>query len=203
MSRGLGDVYKRQTFTRVAAELEAGLEYKVIKHILNSAGIERFTDYQMDMVRLGIGLYGVSASGQKGLRNISTLKTTILQIQNVPAGDSIGYSRMSYVKRDSRIAIIPIGYADGLSRTLSNRMDVLYRGERVRQVGNICMDQFMVAIQSNPAHEIPEAEYGDEMIIVGRDGDAEITMDEMARLRGTINYEVACGFGMRLDKVYV
>ena len=175
----------------------------MIKHILNSAGIERFTDYQMDMVRLGIGLYGVSASGQKGLRNISTLKTTILQIQNVPAGDSIGYSRMSYVKRDSRIAIIPIGYADGLSRTLSNRMDVLYRGERVRQVGNICMDQFMVAIQSNPAHEIPEAEYGDEMIIVGRDGDAEITMDEMARLRGTINYEVACGFGMRLDKVYV
>ena len=74
------DFTKKQldTFTRVAAELEAGLEYKVIKHILNSAGIERFTDYQMDMVRLGIGLYGVSASGQKGLRNISTLKTTIL-----------------------------------------------------------------------------------------------------------------------------
>ena len=101
------DFTKKQlnTFTQAAAELENGLEYKVIKHILNSAGIERFTDYQMDMVRLGIGLYGVSASGIKGLRNVSTLRTTILQIQHVPAGDSIGYSRRTYVDRDSRIAI--------------------------------------------------------------------------------------------------
>ena len=118
-------------FTKAAGELESGLEYKVIKHILNSAGIERFAAYQMDMVRLGIGLYGVSASGQKGLRNVSTLKTTILQIQNVPAGDSIGYSRMSYVKRDSRIAIIPIGYADGLDRHFSNGGgEVLINGQR-------------------------------------------------------------------------
>ena len=95
----------------------------------------------MDMVRLGIGLYGVSASGQKGLRNISTLKTTILQIQNVPAGDSIGYSRMSYVKRDSRIAIIPIGYADGLDRHFSNGGgEVVINGHRCPIIGNICMD---------------------------------------------------------------
>ena len=128
-------------FTKAAGELESGLEYKVIKHILNSAGIERFAAYQMDMVRLGIGLYGVSASGQKGLRNVSTLKTTILQIQNVPAGDSIGYSRMSYVKRDSLIAIIPIGYADGLDRHFSNGGgEVLINGQRCPIIGNICME---------------------------------------------------------------
>ncbi|MEG1544463.1 MAG: bifunctional UDP-N-acetylmuramoyl-tripeptide:D-alanyl-D-alanine ligase/alanine racemase, partial [Tannerellaceae bacterium] len=132
------------TFTAAAAQLEAGLEYKVIKHILNSAGIERFANYQMDMVRLGIGLYGVSASGQRGLRNVSTLRTTILQIQNVPAGDSVGYSRMSYVKRDSRIAIIPIGYADGLDRHFSNGGgEVSIAGKRCPIVGNICMDACM------------------------------------------------------------
>ena len=103
----------------------------------------------------------------------------------------------------ARRCTLPIGYADGLSRTLSNRMEVLYRGERVRQVGNICMDQCMVAIQQTPIHQIPEAEYGDVMTIIGRDGDAEISADEMARLRGTINYEVVCDFGMRLDKVYL
>ena len=102
-----------------------------------------------------------------------------------------------------QICTLPLGYADGLSRTLSNRMEVLYRGVRIRQVGNICMDQCMVAVQQTPVCQIPEAEHGDVMTIVGRDGDSEITMDEMARLRGTINYEVACGFGMRLDKVYV
>ena len=102
-----------------------------------------------------------------------------------------------------QICTLPIGYADGLSRTLSNRMDVLYQGERIRQVGNICMDQCMAAISETSMGRMPEANYGDVMTIIGRDGDAEITMDEMARLRGTINYEVACGFGMRLDKVYV
>ena len=101
-----------------------------------------------------------------------------------------------------QICTLPIGYADGLSRTLSNRMDVLFRGMRVRQVGNICMDQFMVAIQQTSQRETPEAEMGDLMTVIGRDGGAEITMDEMAQLRGTINYEVACGFGMRLEKIY-
>ena len=82
-------------------------------------------------------------------------------------------------------------------------MEVLFHGERRRQVGNICMDQFMVAISETSAREAEEAEIGDLMTIVGRDGDAQITMDEMARLRGTINYEVACDFGMRLEKIYI
>ena len=135
---------------------------------------------------------------------VMSVHARVTRVAHPAMGEGVGYGFTYRVPRTRvQICTLPIGYADGLSRTLSNRMDVLYRGERIRQVGNICMDQFMVAIQSNPAHEIPEAEHGDEMIIVGRDGDAEITMDEMARLRGTINYEVACGFGMRLDKVYV
>ena len=189
------DFTKKQldTFTRVAAELEAGLEYKVIKHILNSAGIERFTDYQMDMVRLGIGLYGVSASGQKGLRNISTLKTTILQIQNVPAGDSIGYSRMSYVKRDSRIAIIPIGYADGLDRHFSNGGgEVVINGHRCPIIGNICMDACMIDVTDTDAHE------GDSVIIFGE----ELPVSELSDKLKTIPYEILTSISPRVKRVY-
>lgn len=114
------------------------------------------------MVRLGIGLYGVSASGQKGLRNVSTLKTTILQIQEVPAGDSIGYSRKSYVTRDSRIAIIPIGYADGLDRHLGNGAgQVIINGKRVPTIGNICMDTCMIDVTDIEVNE------GDSALIFG------------------------------------
>ena len=177
----------------MAAELEAGLEYKVIKHILNSAGIGRFTDYQMDMVRLGIGLYGVSASGQKGLRNISTLKTTILQIQNVPAGDSIGYSRMSYVKRDSRIAIIPIGYADGLDRHFSNGGgEVVINGHRCPIIGNICMDACMIDVTDTDAHE------GDSVIIFGE----ELPVSELSDKLKTIPYEILTSISPRVKRVY-
>lgn len=189
------DFTKKQldTFATTASELEAGLEYKVIKHILNSAGIERFTDYQMDMVRLGIGLYGVSASGQKGLRNISTLKTIILQIQDVPAGDSIGYSRMSYVKRDSRIAIIPIGYADGLDRHFSNGGgEVSIGGRRCPIVGNICMDACMIDVTDIEAHE------GDPVIVFGE----ELPVSELADKLKTIPYEILTSISPRVKRVY-
>lgn len=189
------DFTKKQldTFATTASELEAGLEYKVIKHILNSAGIERFTDSQMDMVRLGIGLYGVSASGQKGLRNISTLKTIILQIQDVPAGDSIGYSRMSYVKRDSRIAIIPIGYADGLDRHFSNGGgEVSIGGRRCPIVGNICMDACMIDVTDIEAHE------GDPVIIFGE----ELPVSELADKLKTIPYEILTSISPRVKRVY-
>ena len=180
-------------FTKAAGELESGLEYKVIKHILNSAGIERFAAYQMDMVRLGIGLYGVSASGQKGLRNVSTLKTTILQIQNVPAGDSIGYSRMSYVKRDSRIAIIPIGYADGLDRHFSNGGgEVLINGQRCPIIGNICMDACMIDVTDTHAQE------GDAVIIFGD----ELPVSELSDKLKTIPYEILTSISPRVKRVY-
>lgn len=182
-----------ETFVQASAELENELEYKVIKHILNSAGIERFTDYQMDMVRLGIGLYGVSASGQKGLRNVSTLKTTILQIQNVPAGDSIGYSRMSYVERDSRIAIIPIGYADGLDRHFSNGGgEVSVNGRRCPIIGNICMDACMIDVTGTEAHE------GDPVIVFGE----ELPVSELSDKLKTIPYEILTSISPRVKRVY-
>ena len=181
------------TFRKAAAELEEGLEYRVIKHILNSAGIERYPNDQLDMVRLGIGLYGVSASGQKGLRNVSTLKTTILQIQEIPKGDSIGYSRMSYAERDSRIAIIPIGYADGLDRHFSNGNGVVsIRGHRCPIIGNICMDACMVDVTDVDAQE------GDSVIIFGE----ELPVSELSETLKTIPYEVLTSISPRVKRVY-
>ncbi|MGM9759146.1 MAG: bifunctional UDP-N-acetylmuramoyl-tripeptide:D-alanyl-D-alanine ligase/alanine racemase [Parabacteroides sp.] len=182
-----------EIFQQAAAQLEAGLERKVIKHILNTAGIERFAGYQMDMVRLGIGLYGVSASGLKGLKNVSTLKTTILQIQQVPKGDSIGYSRKSYVERDSRIAIIPIGYADGLDRLLSNgKGEVLISGHRCPIVGNICMDACMIDVTDTDAQE------GDSVELFGEG----LSVCELADKLKTIPYEILTSVSPRVKRIY-
>jgi alanine racemase len=180
-------------FANVATELELSLGKKVIKHILNSAGIERFTNSQMDMVRLGIGLYGVSASGIKGLRNVSTLKTNILQIQNIKKGDSIGYSRRSYVNRDSQIAIIPIGYADGLDRHFSNGVgEVSVRGQRCPIIGNICMDACMIDVTDIDANE------GDTVILFGED----LPVSELAQKLNTIPYEIFTSISPRVKRVY-
>ncbi|MDD4515754.1 bifunctional UDP-N-acetylmuramoyl-tripeptide:D-alanyl-D-alanine ligase/alanine racemase [Massilibacteroides sp.] len=190
------DAFTRQQFARfeeAAKTLEEGLQQKVTKHILNSAGIERFPEHQMDMVRLGIGLYGVSASGQKGLRNVSTLRTTILQIQQVPAGESIGYGRMSYVKRDSMIAIIPIGYADGLNRHFSNGGgEVVINGKRCPIIGNICMDACMIDITDIKAKE------GDSVIIFGE----ELPVSELSGKLKTISYEILTSVSPRVKRVY-
>lgn len=192
-------------FTRMQAErfkyaayaLENGLGHPVIKHILNSAGIERFPEYQFDMVRLGIGLYGIDpcetdAAGN-GLRSISTLKTTILQIRDVPAGDSIGYGRKSYVDRDSRIAVIPIGYADGLDRHLSNRKGhVLVNGTKCPIIGNICMDACMIDVTGAKANE------GDTVILFGEG----LGVPELADGLGTIPYEILTSVSPRVKKIY-
>ena len=137
-----------------------GIEYPVLKHILNSAGIERLPVTRWIWSGWASGFTEWVQSGQKGLRNVNTLKTTILQIQEVPAGDSIGYSRRSYVKRDSRIAIIPIGYADGLDRHLdSGAGRVLINGKRCPTIGNICMDTCMIDVTGIEVNE------GDTVII--------------------------------------
>lgn len=182
-----------ERFRKAASDLEAGLGHKVIKHILNTAGIERFTDFQMDMVRLGIGLYGVSASGMKGLRGISTLKTTILQIQEVPAGDSVGYGRRTFVDRDSRVAVIPVGYADGFDRHLSNRLgSVIVNGVRCPILGNICMDACMIDVTDADAHE------GDTVLVFGEGREVSDLSEEL----GTIPYEVLTSVSPRVVRVY-
>ena len=148
----------------------------------------------MDMVRLGIGLYGISMSGDTGLKNVSTLKTTILQIRNVPAGDSIGYGRRTYVERDSKIAVIPIGYADGLDRHLSNRVGkVMVNGSLVPIVGNICMDACMIDVTEINAEE------GDTVIIFGD----SLPVSYMAGILGTIPYEILTSPSPRVQRVYI
>lgn len=186
---------------------EAGFDCGTV-HCENTAATMFDDSVRYDMVRVGIGLYGLQpceASGYRmELEPVMSVRAKVTRTMRPAMGEGVSYGFTYRVPRTAvQICTLPIGYADGLSRTLSNRMEVLYRGERIRQVGNICMDQCMVAIQQTPIHQIPEAEHGDVMTIIGRDGDAVITMDEMARLRGTINYEVACGFGMRLEKVYL
>ena len=186
---------------------EAGFDCGTV-HCENTAATMLDDSVRYDMVRVGIGLYGLQpceASGYRmELEPVMSVRAKVTRTMRPAMGEGVSYGFTYRVPRTAvQICTLPIGYADGLSRMLSNRMEVLYRGERIRQVGNICMDQCMVAIQQTPIHQIPEAEHGDVMTIIGRDGDAVITMDEMARLRGTINYEVACGFGMRLEKVYL
>lgn len=191
----------------VAAMKDAGFECGIV-HCSNTPASMLDHSMQFDMIRAGIGLYGLQPCEKSAsimpLEPVMSVRARVTRTIHPAMGEGVGYGFTFRVPRARvQVCTIPIGYADGLSRTLSNKMDVLYRGQRIRQVGNICMDQCMVAIQQTPARQMPEAEVGDLLTIVGKDGDAVITMDEMARLRGTINYEVACGFGMRLEKVYI
>ncbi len=191
----------------VAAMKDAGFECGIV-HCSNTPASMLDHSMQFDMIRAGIGLYGLQPCEKSAsimpLEPVMSVRARVTRTIHPAMGEGVGYGFTFRVPRARvQVCTIPIGYADGLSRTLSNKMDVLYRGQRIRQVGNICMDQCMVAIQQTPARQMPEAEVGDLITIVGKDGDAVITMDEMARLRGTINYEVACGFGMRLVKVYI
>ena len=164
-----------------------------LRHILNSAGIERFTDYQFDMCRLGIGMYGFSFKGAK-LKNVCTLKTTILSVKTVAAGETIGYGRHTTLNEDRRIAVIPIGYADGFDRRFGNHNgEVLIRGVRCPIVGNVCMDQAMVDVTQ------ADARVGDEAIIFG----AGLPVEELADKLGTIPYEVLTSVSRRVKRVYV
>lgn len=191
----------------VAAMKDAGFECGIV-HCSNTPASMLDHSMQFDMIRAGIGLYGLQPCEKSApimpLEPVMSVRARVTRTIHPAMGEGVGYGFTFRVPRARvQVCTIPVGYADGLSRTLSNKMDVLYRGQRIRQVGNICMDQCMVAIQQTPARQMPEAEVGDLITIVGKDGDAVISMDEMARLRGTINYEVACGFGMRPEKVYI
>ena len=188
----------------------AGYELGLV-HADNTPATILHKDIQFDMVRIGIGLYGLHPCKltlpRIDLQPVMSVRGRVTRVVYPAVGDGVGYGLTWRVPRNNiQVATVPIGYADGLSRCLSNRMDVLTRGDRVRQVGNICMDQFMIAVDAagtrfyKPGHEI---RYGDIVTLIGKDGDQEITVDEMAELRNTINYEVVCNFGARLDKVYV
>ena len=182
------------TFREVAEKIEHELGYPVYKHILNSAGIERFHDYEWDMARLGIGLYGVSPSGLNGLRNVCTLKSTILQIKQVSNNETIGYGRKEKLDHDARIATIRFGYADGMDRQFGNRRGkVLINGQFAPIVGNVCMDLCMIDVTDIKAEE------GDTVVLIGE----EIPVTELAECIGTIPYEILTSVSPRVKRIYI
>lgn len=180
-------------FEQAATMLQEAFPHKILRHICNSAGIERFAEYHHDMVRLGLGLYGISPVGDRLLRPISTLKTTILQIHDVAPSETVGYSRRGELERPSRIAAIPIGYADGLNRRLGNRHGYcIVNGKQAPYVGNICMDVCMIDVTDIPCQE------GDKVEIFG----PQLPVTQLAQWLGTIPYEVMTGISTRVKRVY-
>lgn len=194
------DEFQFDDFTRQQAEyfndcaenLKVGLGYPIMKHICNSAGIERFPQYQYDMCRLGIGLYGISFAGAH-LQNVCTLRTTILSLKTVAAGETIGYGRHTTLTGPRQIAVIPIGYADGFDRRFSNYGgEVIIRGQRCPIVGNVCMDQAMVDVTGT------DAQVGDAVEIFGD----RLPIEELSDKLGTIPYEILTSVSRRVQRVY-
>ena len=182
-------------FNRIADEICSQFLYPVLRHMLNSAGIIRFPEYQMDMVRLGIGLYGIAPSSheQKQLQNVGTLRTTISQIRSVTAGETVGYSRTGKAIRNTTVATIAIGYADGIPRSLGNgKGKVLVNGMFAATIGNVCMDMMMINITDIPARE------GDEVILFG----SEYPVYQFASDADMIPYEVLTGISQRVKRIY-
>jgi Alr-MurF fusion protein len=182
-----------EKFERVTEKIRNTLPYDIMRHILNSSGIERFSDKQFEMVRLGIGLYGISSSGLP-LENICTLKSLVSQIKKVNAGETVGYNRKGICEGEGRIAVVPIGYADGLTRKLGNGNGEAYiKGKHVPIIGNICMDMVMLDITG--INVMP----GDRIEFFGQ----HIPLAEVAEKAGTIPYEILSGIPQRVKRVYL
>lgn len=183
--------YRRYLFG--ADTLQAAFPHHILRHMDNTAGIEHFPQRQMDMVRLGLGLYGINPRDNSIINNVTTLQTTILQIHDVKANETVGYSRRGQLTRDSRIAAIPIGYADGWNRHLGNRNAyALVHGQPAPYVGNICMDVCMIDVTDIPCHE------GDPVILFGRDLPPTILSEAV----DTIPYEILTSVSHRVKRVY-
>jgi alanine racemase len=182
-------------FSSMADRLETTLGYKPLRHMLNSSGILRFPDYQLDMVRLGIGLYGIDPTeeGHANLRPVVTLKTIISQIKRLKAGETVGYGRRGKVDKEATVATLAIGYADGFSRRFSNGAgNVLIHGRLAPVKGNVCMDMTMVDITGIPARE------GDEAIIFG----LGLPIQQVAQWIETIPYEILTSTSDRVKRVF-
>ena len=182
-------------FRMISERITHEFDYPILRHIANTAAITRFPEARFDMVRLGIGLYGIAPmpEEQEKLENVSTLRSIISQIKHIQAEDTVGYNRRFKAKNDTTIAIVPIGYADGLSRALSNGIGHLKVGGKFAPVvGSVCMDMTMIDITNIKAHE------GDEVIIFGKDLPITRLADEM----GSIPYEILTGISQRVKRVY-
>lgn len=182
-----------ELFDNGSRQLQSAFDHKILRHINNSAGIEHFPEHQMEMCRLGIGLYGVDPRDNHIINTVSTLKTTILQIRNVAKESTVGYSRKGKLDKDSVIAAIPIGYADGLNRHLGNRNGYcLVNGQKADYVGNICMDVAMIDVTGIDCHE------GDMVEIFGDNLPVTVLSSKL----DTIPYEILTGISTRVKRVY-
>ena len=194
-SDGFDEFSARQfaKFDKASRQLQDAFSHKILRHIDNSAGIEHFPERQLDMCRLGLGLYGVNPRTNEIINNVNTLKTTILQIRSVKAGETVGYSRKGILEHDSTIAAIPIGYADGLNRHLGNRhCYCLVNGQKAEYVGNICMDVAMIDVTGIDCAE------GDMVEIFGD----HLPITVLSDVLETIPYEVMTGISNRVKRVY-
>ena len=180
-------------FDRNSRTIQRALPYPILRHTLNTAGIERFSDYQFDMVRLGIGLWGVNCCNEDKLQNVCSLSTRIMQIKTVAKGETVGYNRRGIVDTDKQIALLPIGYADGIDRRLGCGCGVVsVNGEQAPIIGNICMDLMMIDITGI------EANVGDRVVIFND----KISLSDIATKLGTIPYEVLTSIAPRVRRVY-
>lgn len=194
--------YKQwEKFKNLFQELEgAGIKVP-IKHAANSATIIDLRDFQLDMVRPGIALYGLLPSSEVKavkLKPVLSWKAKIDFIKEVPVGTPISYGATYITDKKSKIATIPLGYADGYSRLLSNKAYVLINGQKAPIRGRVCMDQFMVDIT-----DIPDLRVGDEVVLIGNQGKNSITATDLACLIGTINYEILTNISLRVPRKYI
>jgi alanine racemase len=195
--------FTKQQFTKFMDVLEdfGSRTDGLIKHMANSAATMTFPEAHLDMVRAGIAVYGIHPSAdledRVELKPAMSFKSRVGLVKRLPAGEAISYGQRYTLERDANVATVPCGYADGLSRALTNQGEVLIRGRRYTISGTITMDHFLVDVGDD------EVEKGDEVVILGEQGDQKITAHEIAQRLGTIPYEVICGIGARVSRVYL
>jgi alanine racemase len=201
-----------ELFQKTLSELQkAGVTMPPLTHLANTSALFRFPESRSKMVRPGLILYGALPSPvlnsvvqevcqKEILQNFQPVmqwKSKIILLKSVQKGQPLSYSRKHFTQKDSLIATLPMGYADGLHRNLSNNMDVLIKGKRAPQVGTICMDMILIDVS-----EVPDVQMGDEVVIFGKQGEEEISIEELAKKSNTIPYEILCNVGKRVPRVY-
>jgi len=189
-------------FKELVVSLEKAGIHIPVKHAANSAAVLDIPSSYFDLVRPGIMLYGLYPSLKVThsihLKPAMSFKTQVAYLKTVPAGISLSYGRTFITRKKSRIATLPVGYADGYTRALSNKGEVLIKGKRAPVVGRVCMDMILVDVS-----HIPDVKVGDEVVLFGRQDGAQLSVDEIASKMGTINYEVVCGIDRRVPRVYI
>lgn len=194
--------YTEYQFSRFLDVLEKLKENKIfipLKHCANSAATLKYPEMHLDMVRCGILIYGLLPNGKKiNVKPALSLKTNLISVREIPPNSYISYGKTYITAEKTKVGVVPVGYADGLFRLLSNQGEVIIKGKRVPIIGTICMDFSIVNLNS-----IPTAKISDEVVIIGKDRREEITADEIAKKIGTINYEVVCAINKRIPRIYL